>query len=120
MPVSQLHELFSKSPLSYAGDGPPGTGHNSSPVPVRWTQCDGARGQGHVAVAMMMPIAFHHPWRRGRGEESRREGGQQPVGERLAVVEQSFKCEGLRNGTVVKEQVHDAAGRQRHPVSYGR
>ena len=76
--------------------------------------------QGHVAVAMMMPIAFAI---RGDVDEARRvvgEGGQQPVGERLAVVEQSFKCQSLGNGTVVKEQVHDAARRQRHPVGYGR
>ena len=49
----------------------------------------------HVTAAMVMPIAFRHPLRCGRGEETTGPRGtsySQPVGERLSTVEQSFKC----------------------------
>ena len=65
--------------------------------------------EGHVAAAMVMPIAFAIRCdvdEAGRGPVLA-ELVQQPLGELLSVVEQSLKCYSLRNVTIIKEQIHN-------------
>ncbi len=78
-------------------------------------------GQGHIAMGVMMAVGFavsgdvHELWPAARVRET----AYQPLGEVFAVGEQVFKSHGLRNGSVIKEQVDVAAGGQIGCVSTG-